>query len=486
MKPFYLIILILLIPIEFNGQSSMVKVQQSSPKSENIVCDSIDFFTAVDMLFENNVGIKAAVKKKELSKRQTQLINASWFPTITMTGTYTLMSNDIGVSQEYASLLEPLKEKYANDLLVPDVLNYISNELGDLSFDVPIMDKNFGSIDIEILYPIFTGIKRIYANNLAKSNETMTEYEKEFYGATKYLELADIYFTLVLCESMTKVLRETHEMTKNHYSQALKMESTGILDKAERLVAKVAMDESERNLKSIESQTTVLRAALLSIIEPQRTYAIRPYVLSTPLFMNEQYPQLKWFKDMMRENAFVFKQSDLHQDIAKTSLAMSRSNYFPVISVFGKQTIVSHNVPSNLIPNTIAGINLAWDIFDGLARERQIQQVKIETEIINDVQSNLKNELEISVEEWHSKLRQACIDAKELKSSLELSQEIYRIRKKSFSEGLCTSQQVLDALNLVNKTKLLLQTAYYEYDIALANLCCLCGIPQYLESYITK
>lgn len=486
MKPFYLIILILLIPIEFNGQSSMVKVQQSSPKSENIVCDSIDFFTAVDMLFENNVGIKAAVKKKELSKRQTQLINASWFPTITMTGTYTLMSNDIGVSQEYASLLEPLKEKYANDLLVPDVLNYISNELGNLSFDVPIMDKNFGSIDIEILYPIFTGIKRIYANNLAKSNETMTEYEKEFYGATKYLELADIYFTLVLSESMTKVLRETHEMTKNHYSQALKMESTGILDKAERLVAKVAMDESERNLKSIKSQTTVLRAALLSIIETQRTYAIRPYVLSTPLFMNEQYPQLKWFKDMMRENAFVFKQFDLHQDIAKTSLAMSRSNYFPVISVFGKQTIVSHNVPSNLIPNTIAGINLAWDIFDGLARERQIQQVKIETEIINDVQSNLKNELEISVEEWHSKLRQACIDAKELKSSLELSQEIYRIRKKSFSEGLCTSQQVLDALNLVNKTKLLLQTAYYEYDIALANLCCLCGIPQYFESYITK
>ena len=152
------------------------------------------------------------------------------------------MSSDIGVSQEYASLLEPLKEKYANDLLVPDVLNYISNELGDLSFDVPIMDKNFGSIDIEILYPIFTGIKRIYANNLAKSNETMTEYEKEFYGATKYLELADIYFTLVLSESMTMVLRETHEMTKNHYSQALKMESTGILDKAERLFAKVALD----------------------------------------------------------------------------------------------------------------------------------------------------------------------------------------------------------------------------------------------------
>lgn len=493
MKPFYLIILSL---ISINSQQTTNNGQQSSSTfkdaTSHVPTDSIDFFTAVDMLFENNLGIQAVEKKKELSKRQTQLVNSTWFPIITMTGTYTMMSNDIGVSQEYASLLEPLKEKYANDLLVPDVLNYISNELGDLKFDVPVMDKNFGSIDIEILYPLFTGVKRIYANKLARDNETMTEYEKEFYGATKYLELADIYFTLVLSESMTKVMRETHEMTKNHYSQALKMESNGILDKAERLVAKVALDESERNLKSIESQTTVLRAALLSIIEPQQLsksasqqLSISP-ILSTPLFINEQYPQLKWFKDMMRENAFVFKQSELHQDIAKTSLAMSRSNYFPVISVFGKQTIASYNVPSNLIPNTIAGVNLAWDLFDGLARERQIQQVKIESDIVNDLQNNLKNELEISVEEWHSKLRQACIDAAELKSSLELSQEIYRIRKKSFSEGLCTSQQVLDALNLVNKTKLLLQTTYYEYDIALANLCCLCGIPQYFESYITR
>ena len=509
MKPFYLVILSL---ISINGQQTTDNGQQPSSTLKDAAShastDSIDFFTAVDMLFENNLGIQAAEKKKELSERQTQLVNSTWFPIITMTGTYTMMSNDIGVSQEYASLLEPLKEKYANDLLVPDILNYISNELGDLKFDVPVMDKHFGSIDIEILYPLFTGIKRIYANKLAKDNEKMTEYEKEFYGSTKYLELADIYFTLVLSESMTKVMRETHVMTKNHYSQALKMESNGILDKAERLVAKVALDESERNLKSIESQTTVLRAALLSIIEPQnlRTSEIQnnkknnsqflnfsdsqissfSIVPSTPLFINEQYPQLKWFKDMMRENAFVFKQSELHQDIAKTSIAMSRSNYFPVISVFGKQTIASYNVPSNLIPSTIAGVNLAWDLFDGLARERQIQQVKIESDIVNDIQNNLKNELEINVEEWHSKLRQACIDAAELKSSLELSQEIYRIRNKSFSEGLCTSQQVLDALNLVNKTKLLLQTTYYEYDIALANLCCLCGIPQYFESYITR
>ena len=491
MKPFYFFILLLAICC----QHSTVSCQQS------VSSNAIDFRTAVDMMLENNATIKAAEKSTLLAKRQSQLINASWLPTITMTADYTMMSNGIGVSQEYASLLEPFQEKYANTPLVPEILNYISNGLGDLSFEVPILEDNFGSIDVEILYPIFTGTKRMYANKLAKSNEALSEINKESIGTTKYLELINIYFSLNLTESMIKVLKETHDMTENHYSQALKMETIGMFDKAERLIVKVALDESERNLKDAENKAEVLREALLALLGQRTTdnsqqslgngqepmaNSQQPIVTSTPLFINEKYPQLEWFKDMMKENAYVFQQADLHNDIAKANLRLSQSNYYPVISLYGKQTIASYQVPKNMIPNTIVGVNLVWDIFDGLARERNIQLTKIESEIVAETQISLKNDLEVAVDEWHANLKQACINAEELQSSLELAQEVYRIRKKSFSEGLCTSQQVLDALNLVNKTNLLLLTTYFEYDIALANLCCLCGIPEYFESFLTS
>ena len=439
------------------------------------------------MMFENNATIKAAEKNTLLAKRQSQLINASWLPTVTMTADYTLMSNEISVSQEYASLLKPFQEQYANEPLIPDILNYISSSLGDLSFDVPIFEDDFGSIDLEVLYPIFTGTKRLYANKLAKNNETLSEINKESIGAAKYLELANIYFSLSLTESMIKVLKETYEMTNNHYSQALKMEAIGMFDKAERLIVKVALDESERNLKDAENQANVLRDALSKIIGQQSTdNGQQTITTSTPLFINEKYPQLEWFLDMMEENAYIYQQSDLHDDISKANLRLSQSNYYPVISIYGKQTIASYQVPKNLVPNTIGGISLVWDIFDGLARERNIQLTKLESEIMAETQSSLKNDIEVSVNEWHANLRQACINADELQSSLELAQEVYRIRKKSFTEGLATSQQVLDALNLINKTNLLLLTTYFEYDIALANLCCLCGIPEYFESFLTN
>ena len=447
----------------------------------------LDFRSAADMMFENNATIKAAEKNTLLAKRQSQLINASWLPTVTMTADYTLMSNEISVSQEYASLLKPFQEQYANEPLIPDILNYISSSLGDLSFDVPIFEDNFGSIDLEVLYPIFTGTKRLYANKLAKNNETLSEINKESIGAAKYLELANIYFSLSLTESMIKVLKETYEMTNNHYSQALKMESIGMFDKAERLIVKVALDESERNLKDAENQAKVLRDALCKIIGQQSTdNGLQTIATSTPLFINEKHPQLEWFLDMMEENAYIYQQSDLHDDISKANLRLSQSNYYPVISIYGKQTIASYQVPKNLVPNTIGGISLVWDIFDGLARERNIQLTKLESEIMAETQSSLKNDLEVSVNEWHANLKQACINADELQSSLELAQEVYRIRKKSFTEGLATSQQVLDALNLINKTNLLLLTTYFEYDIALANLCCLCGIPEYFESFLTN
>ncbi len=469
MKPFLLFLILISQQIITNGQQSL------------------SFQDAVDLMLQNNKAIKVAEKNTELAKRQSQMINASWFPTIAMTGTYTLMSNKIGVSQEYAPLLDPLKEKYADDFLVPNVLNLISNELGDLSFDVPVIDDNFGSIDLEIIYPLFTGVKRIYANKLAQNNETLSEINKESVSAAKYLELVNIYFSLNLNESIIDVLNETHEMTKSHYSQAVKMENIGMFDKAERLIVKVALDESDRNLKSSENQNEVLRNALYKIIgqEDKKTMS-QSNSTSTSLFLNENYPSLDWFKDMMRKNSYIYKQSELHDDISKNTLRMSQSNYLPVISVFGKQTIASYHVPKNIIPNTIAGINFAWDLFDGLARERNIQITKIESDIINDTQQNLKNDLEVAIDEWYAQLKQSVINAKDLQSSLELAEEVYKIRKKSFTEGLCTSQQVLDALNLLNKTKLLLRTTYFEYDIALANICCLCGIPEYFESFINE
>ena len=201
MRPF-LLFLTGLISQQINGTTSQQAeslsyndtVSQSSTATSQDLTANIDFRTAVRLMLENNNAIKAAEKNTELARRQSQLINASWFPTITMTGTYAMMSNKISVNQEYAPLLDPLKEKYADDFLVPNVLNFISKELGDLSFDVPVIDDDFGSIDLEVIYPLFTGVKRIYANRRFVSFKILAACENKIFTLMKLYFDKIIYF----------------------------------------------------------------------------------------------------------------------------------------------------------------------------------------------------------------------------------------------------------------------------------------------------
>ena len=106
MKPF-LLLLTVLISQQVNGTTSRQAeslsyndtMSKSSTATSQDLTANIDFRTAVRLMLENNNAIKAAEKNTELARRQSQLINASWFPTVTMTGTYAMMSNKISVNQ---------------------------------------------------------------------------------------------------------------------------------------------------------------------------------------------------------------------------------------------------------------------------------------------------------------------------------------------------------------------------------------------------
>ena len=69
-----------------------------------------------------------------------------------------------------------------------------------------------------------------------------------------------------------------------------------------------------------------------------------------------------------------------------------------------------------------------------------------------------------------------------LNTTIELSEELVRMRKKAFAEGMVTSTEVVDAETLLSKTKVARLAAYYEYDVTLMNLLALCGIPEQFGS----
>ena len=59
---------------------------------------------------------------------------------------------------------------------------------------------------------------------------------------------------------------------------------------------------------------------------------------------------------------------------------------------------------------------------------------------------------------------------------MSLNEELLRMRRTAFAEGMATSTELIDAENALATTRLARLTAQYAYQVAWANLQAVCGL----------
>ena len=274
--------------------------------------------------------------------------------------------------------------------------------------------------------------------DLARENRAQT-------AATQQNLLTESYYGLRLAQQIVTVREETYKGLQKHYENALKLEAAGMIDKAGRLFAQVNMDEAKRTLDAARKDETVVQNTLKVLLNKKDMD--ENIVPTSPLFMNDSLPPKM---------------------------------------LFGKQTLYSHGIQSNLLPRTMIGIGFTWNLFDGLDREKKIRQSKLTQQTLALGQMKARDDLAVGVDKLYTQLQKAQDNAKALNATIALSEELVRIRKKSFAEGMATSTEVIDAETMLASVKVARLAAYYEYDVALMNLLSLCGTPEQFINYQPK
>jgi outer membrane protein TolC len=313
----------------------------------------------------------------------------------------------------------------------------------------------------------------LYLFDLARENRAQTD-------ATQRTLLAESYYGLSLAREVAAVRQDTYNGLKQHYENALKLEAAGMIDKAGRLFAQVNMDEAWRALEAAQKEVTVVESALRTLLNQEDTCKIEP---TSPLFINSTLPAKEEFQQTMRSGNYILNQLSLQQSIAKQQLRIDQSGYLPDIALFGKQTLYAHGIQSNLVPRTIVGVGFTWNLFDGLAREKRIRQSKITEQTLALGKDKAQDDLSVGIDKLYTGLQKAQDNVQALNSTIALSEELVRIRKKSFAEGMATSTEVIDAETMLATVKVARLAAYYEYDVTLMNLLALCGTPEQFRNY---
>lgn len=435
---------------------------------------------SLTLLQSGNRSLKIAGKEVEMAKNEHQKLNAFWYPSVSASGAYVHMSNPVEVRQPLNQFTDPAKE-YIHSIIPDDqLISSLLDKIGQNTLTLPLVSQNITSIDASLTWPVFTGGKRIYASKIGRTLVSVAEVNREQVGATEQAKLIECYFGLRLGQRVVEVKEETYNSLQTHYEQALKLEQQGMINRAERLVAQVSMEEAKRELESARKDLDVAAQALKSLIDIEDGKEIRT---TTSLFINESVPSADYFKEMIPYNNYLVNQLKLQEDIADNQLKIGRTGYLPNIALIGKQTLYADGLDKYLMPRTMIGVGFTWNIFDGLDREKRIRQARLTSQSLAIGKEKAVTDLQVGVDKFYTQMQNAMDNVKALNTTLEMSSELVRIREKSFKEGMATSSDVVDAEVMLSKVKTAFLLAYYQYDVALANLLSLCGIPESFHQY---
>ena len=310
----------------------------------------------------------------------------------------------------------------------------------------------------------------------------VAELTRDETEATLQAELVQAYFALALTERIVEVRKMACTSLRTHYEQALKLEANGMINKAERLVAQVGMEEAQREWESAQKERTLARNALNTLLGISTdTSEVCPV---TPLFITPDIPDVAYFKSLTSSGNYTLDKLRLQEDMAENGRKIARSAYLPDIALFAGQTLYAHNLPRNLMPRTLVGVGFTWNLFDGLNREADIRSAKLTRQSVALGREKAEDELNVMVEKLYTEMRDAQDGYATLGTTLEMSRELLRIRRKSFLEGMATSTEVVDAEVMLSKVEVARLMVAYQFDVSLASLCSVCGMPELFWKYI--
>ena len=395
---------------------------------------SLSFDDALRQMQQGNRSLKIADKGIETTRTERDKLNALWYPSLQGAGTFVHLSEKIEVKQPLSQFTDPAKDFVHN--LVPDdqFISSILDQIGSHTLAFPLAPRNLTTVGLTAEWIVFSGGKRIRAGKIGNAMIDIARENREQTDATQRVLLAESYFGLRLAQEVVRVRQDTYNSLKRHYENALR--------------------------------------TLLNITD---TCSIQPV---SPLFINAVLPAKEEFLQTMQTENYTVNQLQLQSYIAKQQLRIEQSGYLPDIAVFGKQTLYAHGIQSNLIPRTMIGVGFTWNLFDGLAREKRIRQSKIAQQTLSIGQEKAKDDLSVGIDKLYTQMQKAQDNVRALNTTIELSEELVRIRKKSFTEGMATSTEVIDSETMLATIRVARLAAYYEYDVALMNLLALCGTPE--------
>ena len=438
--------------------------------SQQVTCS---FDEAYDLMVRHSPSLKVADAEVQMARAGRGRANALWWPHLQADGMYMHMSEDIEVREPLSRFTDPAKEYVQRLVPGEELVTGLLDRVGEYVLTLPLIPQDVVSVGLTAEWVAFSGGKRIFADRVARQLVYVAQVGSDRALSDGRVQLVERYYGLALARQATEVCRGRYEGMCRHYADAVRLEQVGMADRATRLLAQVAMEEAEREWRHAVSVEQTRQTALKQLLGMADVEA--QVVPTSPLSVAVELPSEALLVQSMNTANYTLRTLSLEQQIARDKLRADLGDYLPTVALFGKQTLYAHGLPSNLLPRTVVGVGLTWNLFDGLERERKVAQTRLARQSLEWARDDAEAELTVLVSELHATLQRTLADLRVLDSTILLGEELLRVRRASFAEGLAAMAELVDAENALATSRLARLTAQYAVHVTMATLQAVCG-----------
>jgi outer membrane protein len=166
-----------------------------------------------------------------------------------------------------------------------------------------------------------------------------------------------------------------------------------------------------------------------------------------------------------------------NKNLQGLNLKRYRAGYIPSLFAYGSVSANAQRSRFDIFdtgerwyPIGIIGGTLQWNLFDGLQRERKIRQANLALKKADLELQNISLALALEAESGRTNLQNALSSLNAQKSNLELANEVVRVSKLKYDQGVGSNLEVVNAETSLKEALTNYYTALYDALVAKVDL----------------
>ena len=409
---------------------------------------------AIDYAIRQNINVRNGQLDRVSADARVKEVRASALPQVAISASLT---DNVIIQKAFlpANFIDPTAPADAPSVALPFGVNYSSNATISLNQVIYSASLNVG-LRAAATY------RELAQRNLQATKVTVAEQvAKAYYGVLVAAERAKLLDYNI--SRLDTLLNETQALNKQGFVEKLdvsRLEVQANNLRAERQNVQNLIELSYTLLKFQMGLGVNEDITLAEQLQDRSVEELRPLIAPDPTF---QY-----------QSRIEYSTLETQIKLAEQDIEVTRNGYYPTLAGFANygynsgRNILSQLVTAPWLNFSTIGLSLQVPVFDGFLKRNQIAQKRITLQKAQNNGELLRNSIDLQIRQASITLNNGLQTLQTQQRNRDLAQEIVRVSRIKYKEGVGSSIEVLNAEASLRES----QTNYFAslYDFLIAKV----------------